>query len=263
MERLSQQKTGLSDITVRAFTPFLSLSAGQHAFLVFTLSTLVLFLPKILALSELILDRDRCRAFGGLARTSFSACLEVLFSTLQAPLQMLWNTEFVITILLGRSVSWGKQKRQADGTSWLFALRQHLMHTVIGLVWGILVWRMDIAVFWWFLPVLAGMVLSIPFSVWTSRRSVGRAARNAGLFLTPEELHPPEAITLLSAALKRLKHTGENVKEEELTNIIMNPHLNALHIWLLDSNQNDSIKSLAFQKLSEESQHLRPCGRSY
>ena len=41
----------------------------------------------------------------------------------------------------------------------------------------------------WILPVVTGLILSIPIAVLTSRRDVGVAARRAGIFVTPEEGH--------------------------------------------------------------------------
>jgi membrane glycosyltransferase len=250
---LSHKETGLSDITVRAWTPFLHLSATQHALLIFGLSTFVLLLPKILALVELALKPERRRAFGGLGQASLSAILELVFSTLQAPLLMLWHTEFVITILLGRSVSWGTQKRQADGTSWSFALRQHLKHMFIGVVWGIAAWRMDHTLFWWFLPVLAGMLVAVPFTVFTSRCKTGDAARAAGLFLTPEETNPPQEIVRLRAALGRLAEGANTLppKEEGFVQTILSPYRNALHIFLLQAGHGEATFPDALKKLSQ------------
>jgi membrane glycosyltransferase len=253
VKRLSVKETGLSDITVRAWTPFLNLSATEHALLVFGLSTFLLFLPKILALFELVLEPERRRGFGGLMRAFLSAFLEVAFSVLQAPLQMLWHTEFVITILLGRSVNWSTQRRQADGTAWAEAFRREWKHTLIGVVWGSLVWRMDHAVFWWFLPVLAGMVLSIPFTVLTSRSAGGRAARKAGLFLTPEEVNPSPEIIQLRSSLEKLVEIKRTpaLKERELERTLVNPCRHALHIWLLRERQKDPASMGAANKLSE------------
>jgi membrane glycosyltransferase len=248
---LSHHQTGLSDITVRAWTPFLKLSATQHALLIFGLSTLLLIIPKVLALLELALDEGRRRAFGGMGRASLSTLVEIVFSTLQAPVLMLWHTEFVFTVLLGRSVSWGKQKRQADGTSWLYALRQHWKHTAIGLAWAIFAWRMDHTLFWWFLPVLTGMVLSVPFSVLTSRCQAGQIARKAGLFLTPEETEPPEEIVRLRSALAVIEEAPERKlsKEQNLPLTILDPYRNALHLSLLLEKERDPASIEALKNL--------------
>ena len=58
------------------------------------------------------------------------------------------------------------------------------------------------SLFWWFTPVLAGMVLSVPLSVLTSRRNLGARARKLGLFLTPEETAPPPELVSLRVAFE-------------------------------------------------------------
>src|SRR5579872_1659683 len=144
--------SGLSNITVHSWTPHLTLTGREHAFLVFLICMVVLLLPKALALADLAFDRERQRAFGGWPRAAASTVLETFFSTLHAPLQMLWHSRFVITIMLGMGVHWGPQKRSADGTAWSFAIRRHWGHTLAGLVWAGLVWRFDPSSFWWFVP---------------------------------------------------------------------------------------------------------------
>jgi membrane glycosyltransferase len=139
--------TGLSEFTMRAFTPFLNISSTAHALLIFTICMVVLFLPKILALVDLALDPERRRKFGGFFRGTAGVFVETIFSALQAPLQMLWHTRFVVGSLLGVSVNWGPQDREADGTSWLYACRHHWGQTLIGIAWGWLVFRLDRAVF--------------------------------------------------------------------------------------------------------------------
>ena len=187
---------------MHAFTPYLNLSGTAHALLIFVICMVVIMLPKLLALIDLAYDWPRRRAFGGLARATAGVVGETVFSTLHAPLQMLWHTRFVVTNLLGVSVGWTPPKRAADGTTWLFALRRHWGHTLIGLVWGAFMWRLDPTLFWWFTPVLAGMALSIPLSVLTSRRHLGARLRKLGLFLTPEETAPPPELVALRAQMK-------------------------------------------------------------
>ncbi len=249
------RRTGLSDITVQPWTPFLNLSATQHALLIFGLSTLVLLAPKILTLVDLAVDLKRRRAFGGMARASLSALLEFLFSTLQAPLLMLWHTEFVITILFGRSVNWGKQQRRADGTSWKFAFRQHWKHTLIGIVWGAVLWRTDRTVFWWFVPVLAGMLFAVPFTVFTSRCTAGEAARRAGLFLTPEETEPSEDILLLRSTLAEAAAPSNAEKEQRIGEIILDPYYNALHRSLLPDPADPKFGA-AFKALRKDQEQI-------
>ena len=194
-----QRFTGLSEITVDSQR--LPLTGREQAFLIFMICMGVLLLPKVLALVDIALDSERRRAFGGLARTTASTIWETLFSTLHAPLLMLWHTRFVFTLLLGVSVNWGSQNRTADGTAWSYAVQRHWGHTLIGLLWGGLIWWLDPVTFWWFVPVFAGMVLAVPMSVLTSRSDLGARARSLGLFLTPEETSPPPELDTLRVRL--------------------------------------------------------------
>jgi membrane glycosyltransferase len=240
-----QRSTGLSDITVGSRTSFLKLSAGQHAFLVFGLSLLVLLTPKILALIDLARDRERTKSFGGIWRASLSALLELLASTLQAPLLMLWHTQFVVSAFLGRSVSWKTQNRAAEGTPWGYAFRNHWKHALIGVVWAIVIWRTEPALLGWMTPVLLGLLLAIPFTVLTSRSSAGERARNAGLFLTPEETNPSAEIKLLRSALAEA-----TPDQPEIAEAIIDPFTNALHISLLQTAQGDPKTKDALKQLS-------------
>lgn len=229
----------LSELTmlpVRGFFPYLDLPATAHAFFIFIICMTVIMLPKVLALLDLLFDSERRREFGGFTRATLSVIGETLFSTLHAPLQMLWHTRFVITILLGMGVSWGTQNREADGTEWHYAIRRHWGHVLVGVIWGGLVLWLDPITFWWFLPVLLGLFISIPLSVLTSRSNLGHWAKKAGLFLVPEEVSPPQEIVELRVRLAELEMAGELTPRPVnagLAEVVLNPYVNAVHVSLL------------------------------
>jgi membrane glycosyltransferase len=256
--------TGLSDITVRAFTRYLSNFSGTaHALLIFIICMVAIMLPKALALIDLSYDSERRRAFGGLTRATTSVFCETIFSTLHAPLLMLWHTRFVVSNLLGVSVGWWPQKRAAGGTPWTYAIQRHWGHTLIGLVWGGFMWWLGPSLFWWFTPVLAGMVLSIPLSVFTSRRNLGARARKMGLFLTPEEIAPPPELVALRANMKvheitedtspRPPHTG-------LAEAVLDPYVNAIHVSLLREKQLNPVYAEQLAALEVGSPKVRALG---
>jgi membrane glycosyltransferase len=248
-----QKFTGLSDIPVQAFNPYLSgLSGRAHALLVFVICMVVIMLPKFLALIDLARDRPRRHAFGGLARATSGVVGETVFSTLHAPLLMLWHTRFVLTNLLGISVGWATQKRSADGTDWFYAAQRHWGHTLIGLVWGTFMWQLDPSLFWWFTPVLAGMALSIPLSVLTSRRSLGVRARRLRFFLTPEETRPPVELVSLRSQMKIHELTSDTTPPRPhagLAEAILDPYVNAIHVSLLREKQLNPVYAEQFSKL--------------
>ena len=246
-----QKFTGLSTITTPSLLGNWSGSGTAEALLIFLICMVVIMLPKALALIDLARDWPRRRAFGGLARTAAGVVGETIFSTLHAPLLMLWHTRFVITNVLGIGVGWTTQKRSADGTDWLYAAQRHWGHTIIGVLWGVFMWQLNPTLFWWFTPVLAGMAFSIPLSVLTSRRSLGAHARRLGLFLTPEETKPPVELISLRAQLRIHELTDAPSPPHPhagLAEAILDPYVNAIHVSLLREKQLNPVYAEQFSK---------------
>jgi membrane glycosyltransferase len=234
---MSHKVSGLSLITVHSWSSFLTLSGAQEAALIFLICMGVLLLPRLLALIDIALDPKRQRAFGGMASIMASTIGETIFSTLHAPMQMVLHTKFVVTILLGMHSDWEPQRRKADGTSWPFALRHAGMLTVVGLIWGGVIAWLAPSILWWFVPILAGLLLAVPLCVWTSRASWGERARKMGLFLTPEETMPPAELGTLRLRMAMTSDAEDALDgAPELAEIILDPYANALHVALLREN---------------------------
>ena len=163
----------------------------------------LLFLPKILA-GLLTALRGGAAGFGGLGRLSLGIALEALISTLLAPARMIFHSFFVVATLLGLKVGWNAQNRDASGTAWRDGLRFHWWGTLLGLVWGLIMYKASPGFFLWFSPVAAGLALSWPLSIWTSRTSWGDLIHRWGLLQTPTDLRPPEEVQRLAEHLGRL-----------------------------------------------------------
>ncbi len=252
-----QKHTGLSVITMRGI--LIDLSGTAHALLIFIICMTVLMIPKFLALVDLLFDSRRRRAFGGLARAGAGVVAETVFSTLHAPLQMLWHTRFVVTNLLGVSVGWKTQKREGS-TTWTFALRRHWGHMLIGIVWSVFLWALKPSLFWWFTPVCAGMVFSVPLSVWTSRIAPGARARQLGLFLTPEETEPPPELISLRARLKIQEIIGQTAlhrKHAGVSEAVLDPYINAIHVSLLREKTSNPLYAEQFEMMGVGSAKTR------
>jgi membrane glycosyltransferase len=246
-----QKYTGLTNITLSSWLG--TWSGTAEAFLIFVICMVVIMLPKLLSLIDLARDLPRRRAFGGLCKATGGVLGETLFSTLHAPLLMLWHTRFVLTNLAGISVGWTTQKRTADGTDWLYAIQRHWGHTLIGIAWGWFTWKLDPGLFWWFTPLLAGMVCSVPLSVLTSRRNLGARARRAGLFLTPEETMPPAELVALWSQMKIHQLTDNQLFEGRpysgLAMAVLDPYVNAIHVSLLREKQLNPIYAEHFTRI--------------
>ncbi len=260
-----QKLTGLSDITVQSFNPYLKDWTGTaHASLVFIICMTVIMLPKFLSLIDLANDWPRRKLFGGLLNATGGVICETIFSTLHAPLLMLWHTRFVVTNIAGISVNWTTQKRSADGTDWFYALQRHWGHTLIGLAWGSFTWKLDPGLFWWFTPVLAGMVFSVPLSVLTSRRSIGARAKSAGLFLTPEETKPPMELVSLRSRMKIHDLTEDETPRcrvhAGLAAAVLDPYVNAIHVTLLREKQLNPVYAEHFTRIGAGTDAIRDLG---
>jgi membrane glycosyltransferase len=176
---------------------------------------------------------------------------------------MLWHSRFVVTIMLGMGVHWGTQRRNADGTAWISAVEHHWGHVLTGLAWGALVWWLDPSTFWWFVPVFAGMVLSIPVSVFTSRSSLGARTRAMGLFLTPEETSPPPELDTLRVRMASMAGAGETAErptDSGLAEIILDPYVNAIHVSLLREKQLNPVYAEALALLGTGRPEVRVLG---
>jgi membrane glycosyltransferase len=183
-------------------------------------TALVLFIPKILA-AVLISGRAASR-FGGRAAVWSSVFLEMLFSALLAPIRMLFHTRFVVLALSGLKLTWRSPSRDDAETTWGHALQHHGLQTLIGVAWAGFVAWLDPSFLWWVMPVAGALIVSIPLSVYTSRVSPGRKARHAGLFLIPEEVHPPRVIR----ASKRYEAAAP--RSPTFAEAAFDPYVNAL-----------------------------------
>lgn len=154
-----------------------------HALLLVT--TLLLFLPKLLAL--LLSLRAPAPAYGGRLALMGSVVLETLFSALLAPVMMLFHSLFMLGILAGRAVGWPPQARGERGMSWALALGRHGGQVALGAAAVVVMGYWAPSFLTWLLPVVAGLLLAPLLAVYSSRRSLGVAARRWRMFMTPEE----------------------------------------------------------------------------
>ncbi|MFZ5655100.1 MAG: glucans biosynthesis glucosyltransferase MdoH [Pseudomonadota bacterium] len=183
----------------------------------------VLFLPKLLALLEVLCDRGRRRAMGGALRLGGSLLLEVLVASLLAPIRMLAHARYVVEALLGTQVQWAGQNRTRE-TLWADALVRQAPGTLLALAWGGFAFWLDPGFFLWSLPVALPLVFAAPISVWLSRYRAGTRLRSAGWLLVPEEAAPPPVLQDLAAY--RCPVAGV---PRGFSRAVLSPIANALH----------------------------------
>jgi membrane glycosyltransferase len=160
--------------------------AAQLVVLVLAMLTL-LYVPKFLAVIALLEDPARTRAHGGTGGLLKGLFWESLFSTLMAPIVMLQHSWYVLSILMGMATGWNAQTRSDRALPWELVIRKFWPHTLFGLVATIILWRYAGGGFNWFVPLLAGMLLSIPLVVFSSSPRMGLWTRRDNIFVVPSE----------------------------------------------------------------------------
>lgn len=226
--------TGLTLVPRDSLFAALALDFRSQAALLFAGTLGLLFLPKLLALLDLLLRRG-ADAFGGWRRVLAGTLLETLCSALLAPVLMLFHSKFILWTLLGRGVAWVAQRRGGDGSpDWREAILTHAGHTATSVLWGAAALALDPVFFLWLGPVLVGPLLSIPLSLITAQPPDGGNAPWS--LATPEELTPPAVARSLAAHLG----TGETqvppaefAADYGLLQAVLDPYVNAIHVSLL------------------------------
>ena len=246
------KQTGLSIIPVEGlFNQWIpALSVSNHEILLFTGTMFVLFAPKAFVLVQAMISLRLRKGFGGLISILSGVVIETIVSTLAAPIFMLFHCKFLIWALLGKSVTWDAQVRGSAGTSWKSAVKSHASHCLIGSVWALLALWIDFSLFLWMLPVLAGLILSIPISVYTSRATSTDFLAQSDPAWELEEIEQR-----LRNATPPIPSSEELAPYEGISRAIVDPYVNAVHVTLQDAH---SSKGEDFSGLAERLATLGP-----
>jgi membrane glycosyltransferase len=158
-------------------------------------------MPKIAGLADVMLTRGGVARYGGALIFAASATLELVFSFLQGAVSTIRTSIFMLGLLLGKSVVWGGQARDAQRLSWGEAARQLWPQTVFGVIVCGALLLIAPAVLWWSLPLTAGYLLAVPFAVVTAEPAVGATLQRLGICGIPEDFCPPPEITATGVAM--------------------------------------------------------------
>lgn len=155
----------------------------------------MLFLPKVVGALMTAADGELRRGHGGLLALIGSMLLEMVYSTLTAPVMMLLHTRFVAEILAGASSGWKPGKRAGEQARMADALRAHGGHMLVGAVSAAAVGWVSLEALAVASPVILGLMLSALLTWAGSSPALGAALANWRLFVIPEEMHPPRILT--------------------------------------------------------------------
>ncbi len=155
--------------------------------------------PKLAGIADAILTRGEVQRFGGAARFSLSAIIEIVFSLLLGAITTIRTSIFMIALLFGKSISWNGQQRDGAGISWRTAFEVLWPHLLFGVFFFAAMAVISPATLIWSLPLTIGYLLAIPFAVATASPHVGRFFRRYGIAGIPEDFAPPPEIRAIEA----------------------------------------------------------------
>ena len=170
----------LGQVTVRGDTGLVLLAV------IMTMS----FAPKIATLADVLLRARLRAAYGGGLRIAGSALLEITMTMLVAPISAVAVSLFILGLPFGRRVGWTSQQREAHRLPLSDALRCLWPQTLLGLALAAGIYQSSTLSIGFALPVIAGLLLSVPIAMLSASPSLGRAMARSGLCRTPDEAWP-------------------------------------------------------------------------
>ena len=173
------------------FAPDGSLALGVFSLWAGTITMLAL--PRVLGVLA-VLMRGEQHYYGGAWKLLQSAVLEAGLSILQAPLRMVAHSLFVVGALTGWKLEWKSPPREATDVPWREAAQRFAPVGAAVLVIAAALLLVHPPAVVWLLPVGVPLLLAVPFTVLTSRASLGERVRNGGWLLVPEESWSPSVL---------------------------------------------------------------------
>ena len=157
--------------------------------------------PKILIGLRMAFSRS-ASAFGGTLPILWSLIAEIVWSSMLAPIMMMFQSRAVLEILTGADGGWPTADREADAIPLSESWAASWWITMMGLATLIASALTADNLFWWFLPIAGPQILAPFIITFSSTRPSGRASALAGLFWVPMEVEIPAISTSQIGILK-------------------------------------------------------------
>ena len=157
----------------------------------------LLVMPKLLIVLEAWIT-GRARRHGGVAGVALSSLLDLLLSSLIAPVMMAYQTRSVVQVMRGADGGWPPNRRGEARLTVAEAFEASHFIITLGLAGLFAAWQWGGGLLPWLLPVLVPMILAPLLIAWTSRPSSA-----CSVFATPEERALPPILAAHDRILDR------------------------------------------------------------
>lgn len=220
----------------------------------FLISMAVLLLPKAVGFVRALVVGPVRRGIGGAHRVVEGSVVELVISTLVAPIMMIAQSGIILSIFLGRDAGWMPQTRRSGSIPFLSALRFHAMHTLFGVALALVALMHSPTLAAWMSPILIALVFAAPISKVCGSAWLGRRMRKLYIMLTPQESTPPDILR----TARRLSHFfSATLPDDAVIALVRDPQLFAAHLRSLEPGSErgrgsfDSDTALVTAKLGE------------
>jgi membrane glycosyltransferase len=204
----------------------------ERALRLFVGTMAVLLAPKVFGYILLLKDRQTVRRCGGALRTGMSVLVEIVLSSLIAPVMMLMQSAEVMGIVTGRDAGWKAQRRDDGSIPFRAVARRHRTHTLFGVLLAVAAYAVSPELLAWLAPVVLGLILAIPVSAVTGWQGPGKMARRLGLLATPEEIDPPAVLQRTNELTREWATTRPQITDV-LARLASDAQLRALHATMV------------------------------
>jgi len=171
----------------------------------------LLILPKAMLLVRALL-KGEARRFGGAVRLIASMFLELLLTSVLAPVHMMFQSRSVFQVLTGGDSGWPAADRDDGSLPFSACLRATWWMVLAGAAALVFAFEMTPDLFWWLVPVSVPLVLAPGLLYVTALPAIGRLSRRAGLLLTPYEVERVRLIRDMRVALEEGREAAPHAR---------------------------------------------------
>lgn len=146
------------------------------------------YAPKLAGYAEVLLKPALAERYRGRRAFALGAAAEILFTTLMEPARLMAQSLFLLALPFGLRVGWAPQNRAERGVAWADAARQFWAPTLAGVLLAAAFAAVSPLALLLALPVLASLLLAIPFAVLTADPAFSAWLRDEHICALPEEI---------------------------------------------------------------------------
>jgi membrane glycosyltransferase len=223
---------------IKASLTGMDTSSGAASWLAIAVFAAIMFMlvaPRIWGAIILCRNPQHRASVGGAGAVARSLLLEFGISVPIAPIMMAFHTLFIFSTLSGHRVQWGAQSRTESGVGLRQAWCVHRGQTIAGTVAAIAAALLAPESLFWLMPILAGLLLSIPISMAVSSAPFGSWFKRHGLLTIPEEVEPPAIVRLFDQARGKINILGCPPRAELFQHLLDDPLWLRSHFAMLES----------------------------